>query len=132
MLLRSELFSALAFSIGLGLFVHATPEQRALPPVELEAPAVEVSFSEQILPIFQAHCTECHGGTTAELGLNLSTYEGVMAGSDYGTVVEPGNPDASLIIDMIASGDMPQDADPMPAEQLDLIRTWISEGALNN
>jgi mono/diheme cytochrome c family protein len=93
---------------------------------------VEVSFSEQIMPIFEAHCTECHGATSAELGLNLTTYESAMAGSDYGTVIEPGNPDGSLIIDMISSGDMPQDADPMPAEQLDLIRTWISEGALNN
>jgi hypothetical protein len=110
MLLRSELFSALALPIGLGLFLHAAPGFEASPPVKQEAPSGEVSFSEQIQPIFETHCTECHSASSPELGLNLSTYEGTMAGSDYGTVIEPGNPDASLIIDMIASGDMPQGA----------------------
>jgi hypothetical protein len=55
-----------------------------------------------------------------------------MAGSDYGAVIEPGNPDGSLLIDMVASGDMPEEGDPMPPEELDLIRTWIQEGAENN
>jgi len=131
MLIRAELFSALALPIGLGLILNADPGYEARPMAEQEA-STAISFSEQILPIFEAHCTECHGGESAELGLNLSTYEGAMAGSDYGTVIEPGNPDGSLIIDMISSGDMPQDKDPLPAEKLELIRTWISEGAENN
>jgi mono/diheme cytochrome c family protein len=91
-----------------------------------------VSFAEQVKPILEARCVECHGASDAELGLNLSTYEGVMAGSDYGTVIEPGNPEGSLLIDMIASGDMPEEGDPVPPEELDLIRTWIQEGAENN
>ena len=69
---------------------------------------------------------------SAELGLKLDTYEGVMAGSDYGTIVEVGDADASLLIDMIASGDMPEDADPLPAAELEVIKAWIVEGAPNN
>lgn len=132
MLLRAELFSALALPVGLGLILHGhAPESHAGPVVDI-APAAAVSFAEEVLPIFEARCTECHSADNAELGLNLSTYEGAMAGSDYGTVIEPGNPDGSLLIDMIESGDMPEDGDPVPPEELEIIKTWITEGAENN
>ena len=133
MLLRAELFSALAVPIGMGLIVQTsfTDVPARATPIASEVHAA-VSFAEDVMPILQEHCTECHGTDNVELGLNLSTYEGLMAGSDYGTVVERGNADASLIIDMIASGDMPQDKDAMPAEQLEIIRTWINEGAEKN
>jgi uncharacterized membrane protein len=93
---------------------------------------VAVSFAEQIQPIFEARCVECHGEESTELGLRLDSYEGVMAGSDYGTIVEVGDAAGSLIIDMIESGDMPEDGDPVLPEELELIKTWISEGAENN
>ncbi len=133
MLLRAELFSALALPIGIALIVQGTFTDSPARGIAVTAEThAAVSFAEQIAPIFEARCTECHGERNAELGLNLSTYEGTMAGSDYGTVIEAGNPDASLIIDMIASGDMPEDGDPMPPEELELLRTWIAEGAENN
>jgi uncharacterized membrane protein len=131
MLLRTDLFAALALPVGIGLMLQAGPDQRAPTPADHD-PIQAVSFAEQVMPIFEARCVECHSATDAELGLNLTTYEGVMAGSDYGTVIEPGNPEGSLLIDMVASGDMPEEGDPMPAEELDLIRTWIQEGAENN
>lgn len=100
-----------------------------------------VSFSEEILPIFERTCTSCHGGVDeagnkrAEEELDLSSYEGVMAGSSYGTVVEPGDADGSVLIEMISAGDMPsQDdgpVDPLSAEEIELIKTWINEGAEN-
>jgi hypothetical protein len=62
----------------------------------------------------------------------MGTYEGLMAGSDYGTVVEAGDPGASLLVEMIESGDMPEEGDPVTAEELELIKTWITEGAPNN
>ena len=55
-----------------------------------------------------------------------------MAGSDYGTVIEVGDADASLLVDMIASGDMPDGGDAVPAEELEVIKAWVNEGALNN
>jgi hypothetical protein len=33
---------------------------------------------------------------------------------------------------MIIAGDMPEDGDPVPAEEIELLRMWIAEGALNN
>ncbi len=91
-----------------------------------------MSFAAQIAPIFQARCTERHGGDDSESGLDFSTYEGAMAGSEYGTVIEAGDPVGSLIIDFVESGDMPKRGDPMPSEELELLRAWIAEGAPNN
>lgn len=133
MLLRAEVFSALVLSLGIGLAVHGSSVEAPAgsAAVELRA-SIEVSFSEQIMPILVERCAECHSGDNIELGLNMETYQGLMAGSDYGTVVEAGDPDSSLLVDMIMSGDMPEDGDPVPPEELELIKTWIAEGALNN
>lgn len=130
MLLRSDVVSALVVISGIGLALQSSTDLRPM-----DAPSensVAVSFAEQVLPILEAQCVECHGEESTELGLRLDTYEGMMAGSDYGTVVEAGDPDGSLLIDMMESGDMPEGGDAVPAEQIELIKTWISEGAENN
>jgi uncharacterized membrane protein len=129
MLLRADVISALAVTVGIGFVVQSSADPSTAPHPERP---VAVSFAEQIQPIFEARCVECHGEESTELGLRLDSYEGVMAGSDYGTIVEVGDAAGSLIIDMIESGDMPEDGDPVLPEELELIKTWISEGAENN
>jgi hypothetical protein len=132
MLLKTDVLSALFVVAALGLFslVEAVPapEMGSRP----HGVAVETSFASDVLPSLEARCWECHSEESAELGLKLDTYEGVMAGSDYGTVVEPGNPDGSLLIEMIESGDMPEDGDPVTPDELEVLRAWIAAGAENN
>ncbi len=97
-----------------------------------------VSFAEDILPIFQQRCAKCHGAADengevrTEVSLNLLEYEKVMAGSEFGTVVEAGDPDGSFLMDMIVAGDMPEEGDKVPEEEIALIRAWIEAGAPNN
>ena len=124
---RAGLLSVAILPLGIGLAVQS-PEAIA----NHTPQAGPVSFSRQIAPIFQAKCAECHGAETQEAGLNLSTYELAMKGSEYGTVIEAGDADGSLLIEMVAAGEMPQDADPLPAEEIALIRAWIEAGATNN
>lgn len=141
MLYRSVLATAaggFAVVALLAFLGFAAPSAQAAPPSPLSG---AVSFTEDILPIFERSCTGCHGGVDAdgnkraEEDLDLTTYEGVMAGSAYGTVVEPGDADASILIEMVSNGDMPsQDdgpMDPLSAEEIELIKTWINEGANN-
>ncbi len=132
MLLRAEIFSALALSIGIALLVQGCAAGSAASGATDTQGRAAVSFAEQIAPIFEARCTECHGETNPESGLNLSTYAGAIAGSEFGTVIEVGNPDESFLVDMIASGNMPAEGDPVLPEELELIRSWIAEGAGNN
>lgn len=98
----------------------------------------EASFADDIMPIFKESCTSCHGEIDengfpyTEAGLSLMTYEDMMKGSEFGSVIEPGNPDDSYLLEMVANGDMPDEGDPLSVEQIELIRTWIAAGAENN
>jgi mono/diheme cytochrome c family protein len=128
---RTQFLSIAALPLGLGLAVFGTAP--AVDQVASPAFAVgPVSYTNQVAPLFQDQCASCHGEEEQEAGLRLDTYEAVMKGSEYGTVIEAGNPDESLLIDMIAAGEMPQDADAMDAEEVDLVRSWIAEGANDN
>ena len=106
----------------------------------LQEPPDTVSFAEQILPIFQKRCAKCHGAedengeVRTEVSLSLLEYERVMIGSEFGTVVEAGDPDGSFLVDMITEGTMPPEGegDKVPAEEIALIRAWIEQGAENN
>ena len=104
-----------------------------------------VSFAADVQPIFTSRCVVCHN-RTPEGDLNL------LAASSYGNLVgvvshsyapflrvKPGNPDASVLYEKISGA--PQFGDPMPPPgggpavplaERQTIRTWISEGALNN
>jgi len=101
------------------------------------ASADTVSFAEDVLPIFVQRCGQCHGAPgedgepVVELGLNLLEYERVMMGSEFGPVIEAGDAD-SYLLEMIVAGDMPQEGDPVPEEEIQIIRAWIVAGAPNN
>jgi hypothetical protein len=81
---------------------------------------------------------ECHGGTDEngeqrlESLLDLRSYEGVMAGSEFGTVIEAGDAEASYLLEMVVEGDMPEEGDPVPEAEIETIRSWITAGAENN
>ncbi len=131
MLLRSDLFVAAVVTVGVALASRSDfRPANEYSPVDTSSGAV--SFSAEVMPLLEKYCTECHSEENAELGLKVDTYEGLMLGSDYGVVIEAGDPDGSLFVEMIASGDMPEDGDPMPPGELEVIRTWIAEGAENN
>ena len=91
-----------------------------------------VSFQLDILPIFELDCIRCHGGGG---GLNLDSYEGVIAGGNSGAIVIPGNGGQSLLprrLDGTAPPTMPLDAPALTSAEVDRIRTWIDEGAQDN
>ncbi|NNF28180.1 MAG: hypothetical protein HKN73_13230 [Gemmatimonadetes bacterium] len=98
----------------------------------------QVSFANDVLPIFNNRCVDCHGGTDEngeqrlESLLDLRSYEGVMAGSEFGTVIEAGDAEASYLLEMIVEGDMPEEGDPVPEAEIETIRSWITAGAENN
>jgi YVTN family beta-propeller protein len=76
----------------------------------------------------------CHGaGNTT--GLELTSWDKVIAGGRFGDVVIPFRPEESHLLDHllgIAEPQMPLSRDPLPAEQIASIRGWIEEGAPND
>ena len=70
-------------------------------------------------------------------GLDLSTYEGTMAGTRLGPMVIPGDPDSSNLIwllDWKASPElrMPHGRKRLSSCDRDAIRAWIRQGAKDN
>src|SRR5688572_24553903 len=94
-----------------------------------------VSFSKEIAPIFTASCTGCHQPEKLKAGLDLSTHKAALVGAKDGPAIIPGDPDKSpLVLAIIpeAPGEppaMPEKGDPLTAQQVDLIKRWIKEGA---
>ena len=104
-----------------------------------EAP--QVSFKADVMPILERHCMECHdavGGGTAASGFSVVSYNGVMQGTQYGPVVLPGEPDASVLIQLVEgradpSITMPHgDREKLYAAEKETLRTWVSQGAEDN
>jgi len=95
-------------------------------------PLVEgvVTYDNTHGPMLEMRCGSCHGSSNAIQGLDLTTYEGVMAGSNNGPVVIPGDPDGSLLIQK-QTGDQPHFAQFSP-EELELVIDWITNGALES
>jgi len=89
----------------------------------------DVNFTDDILPIFQARCAECHGDDNPDEGLVLTTYKDVMLGSIYGAVVKPGDPEGSYLVEMVVSGQMPKKGPDLTPTEIETIVAWIDAGA---
>nr|WP_290670161.1 c-type cytochrome domain-containing protein [Ardenticatena sp.] len=102
-----------------------------LTPVPTATPGgdIQVSFRNDILPIFEENCVRCHGGVA---GLWLTDYEHVLYGGFAGPILVPGDPEMSRLLDYLRKGTMPPDAPPLPEEEIRLIEEWIAAGAPNN
>jgi hypothetical protein len=100
-------------------------------------PLTNVSFSQDIYPIFQVKCafSGCHISPNPADGIDLSTWANVTANPN---IVFPGEPDLSILVWSIENrpGISPMPvvgySRPVTAVQLQGIRTWIDEGALDN
>lgn len=122
-------------SLPVGVEPTATVASEPTPNAEAEAAPVDlanVSFKDNVLPIFEQHCAECHGDTDPEEQLQLTTYRTLIVGSQNGPVIEPGDPDNSYLVKQIVSGKMPKKGDKLTQQEIDVIVAWIEAGAEDN
>ena len=109
----------------------AAPPAEQPKPVEPSAPTGNetVSFGLHIAPILIEHCGQCHiTNRRPRGGLNMGSFERLLAGGDSGAVIIPGKPDKSPLLTRIVAGEMPPRG-KLDSSLVDLIRTWIAEGA---
>ena len=101
-------------------------------PTDTPAAATTVSFANDVMPILQSRCINCHGGRDTKEGLSFASFGSLMAGSDNGIVVMAGDPDNSLLIQQIVNGKMPKKGPKLTPDQLQILIDWIAAGALDN
>jgi hemolysin type calcium-binding protein len=102
---------------------------------------VAVDFTSDIQPIFNGRCIGCHSGSSPPQGLKLDAANSFanlvnVASHEVPSLkrVKPGDPDNSYIVQKIegtaaVGSRMPLGGSPLSADQIGLIRRWISEGA---
>lgn len=91
-----------------------------------------ISFTNDVFPILQSRCINCHGGDRTEEGLVMLTYAELMAGSDNGPVVTPGDAVNSLFAELVSAQKMPKRGPKLTPPQVQVIIDWINQGALDN
>ena len=91
-----------------------------------------VDYKQDIAPLLDARCGECHNGTKRKGGLALATYADILDGGKDGPIVQPGrSADSMLFHRLTGAGDedqMPKDDPPLPPAEIALIARWVDEG----
>ncbi len=111
------------------VFVPITPTPR---PTETAAPTpvlgdgvIADSWRGYYEGLFRNRCSTCHGFTKVG-GISLATYQDALAGGDNGPGVVPGDPDASVIVQVQSAGGHPGQ---LTIDELNALINWILTGA---
>ena len=92
-------------------------------------------YSVRIAPLFDEHCTGCHGPKRQKAKLRLDSYANVVRGGKHGAVIKAGNLQdselfARLILPASNARAMPPDSKPpLAADEVTVVRLWIAAGA---
>ena len=86
---------------------------------------VDVSFSTQVMPVIQTHCTSCHSGSSPQAGIALTDHANVKAAADSGQLY-------GSIARLSGFAPMPQGQDKLPQCTIDQIKAWIDAGTPDN
>ncbi len=88
-------------------------------------------FETKIRPLLVRHCAECHDPDDSEGGLVLTTVEGLNAGGRTGSILTPGEPENSRLIQAVrytTKLKMPPDG-RLPQRVIDTLAEWVGSGA---
>ena len=100
-----------------------------------------VSFSQDVKPIIDKYCIECHqagGEGLIASGFNLENYAGVMKGTKHGPMVIAGDSAGSNMLVLMEGRADPSISMPhgkmtgASRKELETIRLWIDQGAQDN
>lgn len=94
------------------------------------APADALTYEQHIRPIFRAHCFDCHGATDELEGeLDLRLVRMMKTGGDSGPAIVEGQPETSLLLERMRSGEMPPGETRVSEQEVAVIEQWILQGA---
>ena len=97
--------------------------------------AEPVDYVREVRPIFEKHCTECHGAKKQKSGLRLDVKAAAMKGGDeHAPNIIAGKSKESPLIQFVVSEDkderMPPKGERLTPEEVAMLTRWIDEGAV--
>ncbi len=108
----------------------AAAEKNAGPPKKL-------SYYKDVRPIFQANCQGCHQPAKSRGGYVMTDFKLMLgAGDSKEAAIIPKSPDKSHLVKLITPKDgkaeMPEGRKPLHATEIETIRNWIAQGAVDD
>ena len=107
--------------------ITPTPSPTPLPtptPVPGQGPALN-SWEDGVSQLFENKCGTCH--VQGQLGgLSLATYSSALEGGNRGPAIVPGDPQASVLVQIQQAGGHPGQ---LTNEELEAVIAWIQAGA---
>jgi mono/diheme cytochrome c family protein len=96
--------------------------------------ASTISFSGQVVPLFQAKCQVCHNSQTALGGWDSTSYEAVTTTGNSGNVVIAGDVANSVLAQRVlgTNGAVMPPSGKLPDAEIQIILDWIASGAPEN
>src|SRR5437870_7803912 len=116
---------ACTFLAGAACASAADPKARPVTPQEAEF------FESRVRPVLTENCFSCHGLAKQKSGLRLDSLQALLKGGDNGSVVLPGDPDNSRLVQAIRYGGelkMPPKG-RLPPPAVDALTAWVRMGA---
>lgn len=101
----------------------------------------EVSYKNDVFPILHDYCLNCHepgGKGYVKSGLDMSTYQSLMKGTNFGAVIKPGDSFTSILIELVEGRAHPSIKMPfgmdggLAKDKIETLKTWVNQGAKNN
>jgi len=130
--------STLFFSTALAVTASAASAPKM---AEKEDPNAPVSYYKKIRPILQAQCQGCHQPAKSKGGYVMTDFAKLLAGGedcakDKKQAIVAKDPSKSFLVEQITpdggKAEMPPKKAPLPDTDIQLIRRWISEGAIDD
>jgi mono/diheme cytochrome c family protein len=97
----------------------------------LVGPVFGDDLGAQAQAILQKNCLICHGAALQSAKLDLRSRESMIRGGERGPALNPGHPEVSRLYLFAAGIEQPSmpPGKKLAAEDLDVLRAWIKEGA---
>jgi mono/diheme cytochrome c family protein len=90
-------------------------------------------YLRDIKSVFKERCYACHGALQQKGGLRLDTVESIARGGDSGVSLLTADPATSLLVQRISATDlserMPPEGEPLTAQQIEAVKSWLAAGA---
>ncbi len=121
-----------------GLLLFVEPDVHAFQTISATTNTItstqdEVDFARDVKPIFEKHCTRCHGAEKQTSDLRLDRRSAILKGSGSGKVIEVGDAKASRLLQVVSGEDpdylMPPEGDRLTPAEINTLKTWINQGA---
>lgn len=130
-LYRSTIF-VVAFGVAVVSGIFVSPWQ--VNADDVDSKSSSLNFADHAKAVFRNHCVSCHNPNKTKGDLDLTNYGALMQGSSSGDVIEPGSAEDSYLFQLIThaeSPEMPPGGQKIPDEDIEVIRKWIVDGAVN-